>query len=231
MLFMTIPTAGAHPELLAGLVRDSGLPPERIVIVTTRPGVALPAGVVRIEDHDERNIQRWWTVGIDEAERQGATAVAVLNDDIRLTPQTLPTLHRALMDSGAAIASPARTEFREGVHRRPLIPYEPRIWGSIWVLNLSTGLRPNPKYVWWYGDNDLDIRARRNHGGIVLKDVEYEHIHPSTATFQSAELLAQTELDAAAFEGDHARLLRLSRIFVSWRRRLQTLFGSTHAAR
>lgn len=230
MLFMTIPTAGAHPELLEDLIRDCGLPRDHVVVVATQPGVDLPDGVIRLDDHGPRNIQRWWTLGIDEAERRGATAVAVLNDDMRVTSQTLPTLHRALRETGAAIASPSRDEFREGVHKRPLIPYEPRLWGSIWVLDLSTGLRPNPRYVWWYGDNDLDIRARRHHGGVVLTQVEYEHVHPSTATFRSPELLAQTELDAVTFETEHARLLRLSRLFIAWRKRLQRVLGGSHAS-
>ena len=225
MLFVTIPTAGAHPELLGDLIRDCGLPPEHIIIVATKPGVELPEGVVRVDEFGERNIQRWWSLGIDEAERRGATAVAVLNDDIRVSKATLPMLHEALLNTGAAIASPARSEFKRGLHRRPLIPYVPRIWGSIWVLDLATGLRPNPKFVWWYGDNDLDIRARRSHGGVVLVDVDYEHVHPSTATFRSPELLALTELDAVTFEREHARLLWLSRKVVSLRRLLSSVRG------
>jgi hypothetical protein len=183
---------------------------EQIVIVETKPGVHLPDGVVKIECFGPPRIQRWWTLGIDEAERRGATAVAVLNDDIRLTAETLPALHQALRATGAAIASPSRDNFRDGLHRRPLIPYEPRLWGSIWVLDLKTKLRPNERYVWWYGDNDLDIRARRYHGGVVLVPVEYEHVHPSTATFKSPELLAIAELDGRTFHAEYARMLHFS---------------------
>lgn len=223
MLFMTVPTAGAHPQLLADLVRECGLPPEQVILVATVADVELPEGVIRIDDLGPRNIQRWWRAGIDEAEKRGATAVAVLNDDIRLTPQTLPTLHRELVATGAAIASPARAEFRTGVHRRPLVPYEPRLWGSIWMLDLKTGLRPNETFVWWYGDNDLDIRARRHHGGVVLVPVEYEHVHPSTATFKSPELLALTERDAVTFEREHAGLLRRTRWVRRWQSRIRRL--------
>ena len=220
MLFMTVPSAGAHPELLEALIRDCGLPMERIVVVETKPGVQLPDGVVRIECFGPPRIQHWWTLGIDEAERRGATAVAVLNDDIRLNSQTLPTLYAALQETGAAIASPSREQFRDGLHKRPLIPYEPRLWGSIWILDLKTGMRPNERYVWWYGDNDLDIRARRDHGGVVLVPVEYEHVHPSTATFKSPELLAIAERDGQTFEADNIWLLRASRFVRKWQRRL-----------
>lgn len=220
MLFMTVPTAGAHPDLLEGLIRDCGLPLDRIVIVETKPGVELPDGVIRIQAFGPPQIQHWWTLGIDEAERRGATAVAVLNDDMRVTPDTLPSLHQALVETGAAVASPSREQFHDGLHRRPLIPYEPRLWGSIWVLDLATGLRPDTRYVWWYGDNDLDIRARRDHGGVVLVPVEYEHVHPSTATFKSPELLALGERDGVTFEAQYARLLRASRFVTKWQRRL-----------
>ena len=220
MLFMTVPTAGAHPELLTALISDCGLPPERIVVVETAPGVEVPDGVVRVESFGPPRSQEWWTQGIDEAARRGATAVAVLNDDIRLTPQTLEALHAALLETGAAIASPSRPGIRDGVHKRPLIPYEPRLWGSIWVLNLATGLRPDTRYVWWYGDNDLDLRARRHHGGVVLVAVEYEHVHPSTATFQRPELLAIAAKDGERFEREHHWLLRISRLITKWRRKL-----------
>ena len=226
MLFMTVPTAGAHPELLEALIRDCGLPPEHIVVVETAPGVALSEGVVRIECHGPPRIQHWWTLGINEAESRGATAVAVLNDDITLN--TLPLLYEALSRTGAAIASPSRPGVRDGVHRRPLIPYEPRLWGSIWMLDLATGLRPDSRYIWWYGDNDLDLRARRHHGGVVLVPVEYEHVHPSTATFRSPELLAIAERDGQRFEAENHWLLRISRLVKRWSKRLHLERGGQH---
>jgi hypothetical protein len=221
VLFMTVPTEGSRRTLLFSLIQDCGIPHERIVVVATRRGVELPQGVVTVEDHGPPNIQRWWAAGIQEAERRGATAVAVVNDDIRLTPETLPTLEAALTRTGAAIASPSRLPFRDGLHRRPLIPYEPRLWGSLWVLRLDSGLRPDERYVWWYGDNDLDIRARTRHGGVVLVPVDYEHLHPGEGTARSPELQAQSDRDAQTFERDYARLLRTSRFVTRWRRRLR----------
>jgi hypothetical protein len=220
MLFMTVPTAAARPDLLRSLVENCGLPRERIIIVSTREGIDLPVGTITIEDLEAPNIQRWWARGIAEAEKRGATTVAVVNDDISLTPQTLGTLSDALTRTGAAIASPSRPPFKNGLHKRPLVPYEPRLWGSLWVLRLDSGLRPDERYVWWYGDNDLDIRARRHHGGVVLEDVEYEHLHPGEGTAKSPELQAQSDRDAQRFETEYARLLRTSRFVTRWRHRL-----------
>ena len=213
---MTVPTAGDRPELLDALIRDCGLPADRIVIVATRPGVRISSPVQVIEDFGSPNIQRWWNLGIQESERRGATYVAVVNDDISLRPETLEQLRDALVATPATIASPSRPPFRDGVHTRPLIPYEPRLWGSLWVLKLAARLRPDERYVWWYGDNDLDIRARRRFGGVVLVDVAYEHLHPGEGTGHSDTLRAQTAADAATFEHQYRYLLRFSRLWRRW---------------
>jgi hypothetical protein len=213
---MTVPTAGDRPELLDALIQGCGLPANQIVVVPTRPGVRISSPVHVIEDFGPPNIQRWWNLGIQESERRGATYVAVVNDDISVGPETLQQLKGALESTPAAIASPSRPPFRDGVHTRPLIPYEPRLWGSLWVLKLAAGLRPDERYVWWYGDNDLDLRARRSHGGVVLVDVVYQHLHPGEGTGQSSTLVAQTAADAATFERQYRWLLRWSRIWSRW---------------
>lgn len=228
VLFMTVPTAGSRPALLNALVRDCGIPRERIVIVTTREEIQVPKGVQLVEDLGPPNIQRWWNTGIREAEARGASAVAVVNDDVSVTSRTLPLLYNELVRTQAAIASPMRDEFKLGLHKRPLIPYSPRLWGSLWVLRLDSGLRPDERYVWWYGDNDLDIRARKSHGGVVSVNVDYCHHHPGEGTASNPALQAQSELDGQQFERQYARLLRLSRLLV----RLKLLFsGSKRGAR
>lgn len=211
MLFMTVPTAGKHPELLDALIRDSGLPLNQIVIVVTKPGVALPDGVIRVEDFESMNIQRWWNAGIDEAQQRGANVVAVLNDDMWLAPHSLVELRDELVRTGATIASPSRPGEREGLHKGRLVPYSPKLWGCFWLLDLDSGLRPDDKYVWWYGDHDLDIRARRDFGGVVTKSVDYEHLYPGEGTGASAALLAQTHKDAEIYHTEYARLHTLTR--------------------
>lgn len=213
---MTVPTAGNRPELLSALIRDCGLSPERIIVIATRPGVVVPENVVIVEDLASPNIQRWWNLGIEEAERRGAEFVAVINDDVCLERETLPQLARALSETTAAVASPRREPYRDGLHTGPLVPYSPRLWGSLWMLKLSSGLRPDTRYVWWYGDNDLDIRARRRHGGVVLVPVAYDHVHPGEGTSKSPELQAQTQRDAETFERQYRWLLRFSRLWEKW---------------
>lgn len=210
MLFLTVPTAGNRQDLLQGLADRSGVPVERVVIVATRPEIRVPAGTTVVEDLGPPNIQRWWNRGIEAAIAAGATAVAVVNDDVRLAPETMPRLHHALVASGAAIASPSRPPYEDGLHRGLPLPYEPRLWGSLWVLDVRSGVRPDPRYVWWYGDNDLDIRARTR-GGVVLVDVPFEHLHPGESTARDPHLPNLTDQDAVTFEHQYRRLLRRSR--------------------
>jgi len=225
MLYMTLPTAGSHPELMAALVRDCGLPAEQVVIVATRPEVELPSGCVRVDDFGEVNIQRWWNAGIDEAIRRGATAVAVVNDDLSLQPESLPRLHQALVSSGAAIASPSRPPRRDRLHRGPLVPYAPRIWGCLWVLDVACGLRPDERYRWWYGDCDLDIRARRDFGGVISVDVPYAHLHSGEGTGKSDVLTALADQDAFTYQADYARLITLTRVLGPFSRAWQRFTG------
>ncbi len=212
MLFLTIPTANSHPNLLADIVEKSGIPRERIILVATRPELVLPPGCIVIEDLEPPNIQRWWSVGIEEAVKRGATAVAVLNDDLKINGKTLPTLYAELMKTQATIASPTRPDWGSGHYKDSnLFPYTPIIWGCLWLLNTSFSLRPNPEYVWWFGDSDLDIKARRDYSGIVTADVYYEHYFPGEGTSSSHSLSEQTKLDAEMFESNYFEFLRASR--------------------
>ncbi len=212
MLFLTIPTAHSHPELLAGIIRDCSLPLEQIILIATKPDLSLPAGCVVIEDPGPPNIQRWWNAGIEEATKRGATAVAVLNDDLKINSETLPKLHGELQRTNATIASPTRPDWGPGHYKNSnLFPYTPVIWGCLWMLNIDSHLRPDPKYVWWYGDSDLDIRARRDYSGIVTADVYYEHYFPGEGTRKSDKLQSQTDIDAQTFELEYKDFLKKSR--------------------
>lgn len=209
-MFLTFPTAGSHLELMNSLISDSGLPLENIVVVVTRKGVELPSGIGVIEDLASPNIQRWWNIGIDECVRRGATEVAVVNDDISLNEESLRRLGEALLSTGATVASPSRPPSRDGVYRKRLVPYSPRLWGCFWVLDATSTLRPDEDFVWWYGDSDLDIRARRDHAGVVNVNVFYEHHFPGQGTIRNSELQEQSNLDAVTYQRKYARMLTLT---------------------
>lgn len=212
MLFLTIPTANSHPILLSGIVENCGLPREQIVLVATKPDLDLPGGCIVVEDLGTPNIQRWWNKGIDESIRRGASAVAVLNDDLFINKNTLSTLHAELMRTGAAIACPTRSDWGPGLYKNlNVFPYTPVIWGCLWVLNVSSHIRPDSQYVWWYGDSDLDIKARIHYEGIATADVYFEHLYSGEGTGSSSSLTEQTQIDAGTFEIQYRDFLAQSR--------------------
>lgn len=227
-MYLTIPTAGSHPKLLDGLVTDSGLPRDRVILVRTRPEVDLPVGCTVVDDFGEINIQRWWNTGIGEAVSRGATVVAVSNDDVSIGPATISTLVDALAQSGAVISTPNRLGLRVGLHQGVTIPYEPVIWGCLWALDTRCKLRPDERFSWWFGDVDLDIRARRDFSGVVSCEVDFQHHFAGEATNMSPELMAASAEDANTFMAVHGDLLWRSRwIQLSMREKLTATMKRT----
>lgn len=57
----------------------------------------------------------------------------------------------------------------------------------------------------------MDIRARRDHAGVVNVDVFYENHFPRQGTIRDPKLQEQSNLDAVTFQRRYARLLTLTR--------------------
>jgi len=196
--FLTIPTRGDHPDLLEAIIHASSIPRRNIVIVRTAD-VPAPAGVVVLDASGPPNIHRWWNMGIDHAKDHGASSIAVLNDDLVINARTITDLTRALETTGAAIATPGP---QVRLHRDRM-PLRPLLIGSLWVLDLSAGLRPNQEFQWWYGDDDLDVRARRDFGGLVTAPVWFDHPHAGEATNTSPLLQQLVIQDERTFKKSH----------------------------
>lgn len=223
--FLTIPSAGAHPALLEEIVRNAGIPGDRIILIRTNPFAELPKQCRVIDDFGPPNIQRWWNIGIQEASRHGARAIAVMNDDCHIGLGALEKLFQAL-DSGATLSTPAR-EGEKPVHSRRLsLPYRPVLQGSLWMLDLSTNLRPDEEFTWWFGDNDLDIRARKYFGGVVSCNIDFEHLHSGKGTAQSEWLTRAGYLDERTYETKYSSMLRWHRwVLLGWRGRIELTFS------
>jgi len=199
LLFLTIPTRGDEPGVLANLVRDSGIPRDRVIIIRTDPRATTPDNVTVVDDFGDINIHRWWNTGIQQAQALGASSVAVLNDDIKVSAGTLNQLHSALHETGATIATPGK---RLAIHKRSMHP-DRFLVGSIWVINPHHGLRPSEDFRWFFGDDDMDIRARIEFSGIVTVPTDFEHLRPGQATDSSVTLQALVREDERLFRRRH----------------------------
>lgn len=198
---MVIPTRGDHPELLRAIVAASGLPPERIVIVDTRRGVLSEAmreasplpmpdlglpGVTVVEDAGPLNIHRWWNAGVDVLAKQGCTHAAVLNDDLVISPDTLPRLWRGMGSATLALATDDGTPS-----------------GHLFMLNLTHGVRPDESYRWYCGDLQLIADAEQARGVVRVPEAWHLHMHPTEATEVSSVLRELAAADDALYDSRH----------------------------
>jgi hypothetical protein len=181
-LWLTIPT-GSRGQYLEDIINNSGIPRERIVIVNTVESEPID-DVHNLWDLDKINIHRWWNKGINYAKERGAKYVAVLNDDLALEDNPLNTIANAMEETKAAIGFP--------------YPHTGHICGYCYILNVETGLMPDESYRWWFGDNDLYLRAK-NLGGSVGVLAKVRHLHGNELTSINHKLLAQTEEDKKLF--------------------------------
>ena len=187
VVWLTVPTAGR--DTLTAAIDSTGIPRDRTVIVATAPDAIRPEGCHVVEDFGEINIHRWWNAGLDYAQAHGATHVLVINDDVLLDETTVPALLDG-MEGRAAIGSPGAGGIFEGD-----LPEWRVMNGACWLLDLATGLRADERYRWWYGDNDLDWRARTEHGGVASVRCYFQHVHANELTAASPELMRITDDD------------------------------------
>ena len=73
------------------------------------------------------------------------------------------------------------------------------------MLRGELGIRWDEQFHWWYGDNDLDLRCRLEHGGVVaVPGAAPDHKHPSEQTVSSVELSRIANEDGARFNNKWA---------------------------
>lgn len=161
-LWVVIPS-GDRRQYLKDIINDCGVPKQKIVVVDTIL--------------EEPNIYKWWNYGINVARHNGATHVAILNDDIKLVDNPLQKILDVMVQEDATIGYP--------------LPASSDPCGYCFILNLEHGIFPDEQYRWWYGDNDLYERAK----SVVGVRATVQHIHPNELTSNSPELMALARLD------------------------------------
>lgn len=154
--------------------------PGRTILIQTG-GNTWP-GVVNIIDTGPINIHRWWNRGLDYAEEHGARYVAVANDDVGVTAEELAQMRDALIETGSTLCW----------------AHETNLTGWLWMIDITHQVRPDEKFRWWFGDNDLSIRSRAAHGvtGVNVG----EHYHPNLLTQIDVQLQVLAARDLETFE-------------------------------
>ena len=166
-LWVVIPS-GDRRQYLKNIINDCGVSKDKIVIIDT----------ILQEPH----IYKWWNDGIKIAKDNGATHVAILNDDLKLSDNPLQKILDVMVQEDATIGYP--------------LPASSDPCGYCFILNLEHNVLPDEKYIWWYGDNDLYKRAKK----IIGVPATVIHAEPNRLTSESPELMALTRIDKELWE-------------------------------
>lgn len=162
---------------------------------------------------DPPNISTLWNVGIalTDASAHGVQAerwdIAVLNSDTVIPPGWIDALSTAMRSTTAVLAYPDQHGGRRQILHTKAEPIDlrQRITGYAYMLRGEAGLRLDENLAWWYGDDDLDWRAREQGGTLLVPGLVVEHRCPNVSTSERPELVEQAGRDRATFEAKWGR--------------------------
>ena len=161
---------------------------------------ALASVVVR---NSERNIHKWWNLGLDIAAEQWPDAnVAILNDDIRMDSGMVGTLGMVLdTHPHALVTCPVPKDAYAPRNLDPVWqiagPDRRGLTGWAFMLPAKVDYRFPEELVWWYGDNDL-IRTAYVSDRVILSvgGTWVEHVDGGSKTGDWSDPKVKAQLDA-----------------------------------
>lgn len=173
------------------------------------------SSVIEHDSDPAPHIYEQWNRGLDwangtsfgQGQRDGH-AVAILNDDVVLPPNFVRRMLDTLEHHGPTIAFPNQHGHQVDLHQRHAGPTDlsHRISGYAFVVNGAHGIRCDEDFKWWFGDDDLDWRARSDYAGTYqVQDVTVEHLYPNESTNSDPARLAQADRDRETFVHKHGR--------------------------
>lgn len=156
------------------------------------------------------NLSRLWNFGLDWAEKLAGEeeyVVAVLNDDLVLPPAGVNMMANSIMRHDVAAAFAAVHPHDNAVRTADTpLTLGNRMVGYAFALRGSKKLQADESFLWWWGDTDLDLRARRA-GGVVAVWLEgLQHKDPNGYTNRRPELYEQAGRDRETFRMKHGFL-------------------------
>lgn len=216
-LFAVIPTIGErngtlvpmvqrlHEEGVSVIVIDNGAP-ENDVAKHIHPHTYILS-------HDWEgapvNLSELWNMGLDWAEDLAGDeefTVAIFNDDLSLPPGLVKAFADKLQQDGSSIVyAHSHTDLPAMTNHDPW-HLGNRMVGYAFALRGWDGLRADEDFLWWWGDTDLDWRARQKRGVSALGVPALVHHDPNGYTNRRPELAEQAGKDRDTFLRKHGFL-------------------------
>jgi hypothetical protein len=209
--FAVVATRDRPTELadVFGRLKADGV---HVVVVDngSTPPIASGDGYTVITDGEQPpNLSRLWNLGLERAAKLAAEHgqcqwdVGVVNDDAVLPDGWFDACVDAMRFYGAAAAC----SDPHGRLTAPLAKTAPdadgftRLCGWAFVLRGESGLRFDERFRWWFGDTDIDWRARAAGGMVIVPGYPVGNLRANSTTV--GELAAQAGRDRATFAAKH----------------------------
>lgn len=208
-----IPTRDRH-DMVADCINSVVDQVDRVIVVDNLSSPPIDpepwygkVGVVTVPI-DPPNISTLWNVGLALADagahQYGAAEwdIAVLNSDVTVPPGWIERLSTAMRATAAVLAYPDQHGGQQAVLHTKAQPIDlrQRITGYAYMLRGETGLRLDEDLAWWYGDDDLDWRAREQGGALLVPGISVEHRCPNGSMYERPELQQQAGRDRETFQ-------------------------------
>jgi hypothetical protein len=208
-----IPTRDRH-DLLADCIRSVIDQVDAVIVVDnlSQPPIDIEPWHGRVRcvwaPLDPPNISTLWNIGITIADTQATRAgaarwdVAVLNSDVVVPPGWIDALSSAMRATTAVLAYPDQHGGTQQILHTKAGPIDlrQRITGFAYMLRGEAGLRLDESMAWWFGDDDIDWRARERGGALLVPGLQVEHRCPNGSMYERPELHEQAGRDRETFK-------------------------------
>lgn len=153
----------------------------------------------------DMNISRWWNIGmnvVDSLKGSGTNSwnTLVVNDDVVAPVNLVETLSKEMRNCSAVLSFPNQHDNHRAFWREPgPVNLFHRITGYCFMLRGEALIRMDESLKWWYGDDDLDWRARTRGGSLLVPLCPVEHRAPNGSMLVHPELHTQAAIDRETF--------------------------------
>jgi hypothetical protein len=196
-------------------IMSIGSQADRVIVIdnASDPPIHVPSGLHRneiivIRDPEQPpNLSRLWNRGLDFAEnvaevsRSDRWDTAVFGDDVIVPPDWWDRVSGSMRAFGATIGATHQVNEIPNVifHNEPSNDLWNRMPGWAWMIRGETKIRLDESFRWWWGDTDLDWRARSEGGVVIAPGPIAVNTRPNEFTVMKPELTYQAGQDRDTF--------------------------------